>query len=1224
MNTHFKRLVAGTALLLASSSVAAVAEEPIITFHTNLYELYGATNVFTFYLGASENTYVDVDCGFGPIETELEMAYYVPDNSKIQGTPVTCTVSPEGIVKVYGDASKIDYIDMEGCYISSIEWPQLTNVQILNLDHNQFTSLDLSHMTALQALFVNDNPCTEASPLIVGADKPDLTILELSMVEWLDPEFNLTGYPALRSFTAYSTPTLRNVDTSRCPSLLQLSVDATSVEKVDVTSNPSLLILNVSESKVRSLDVSKNPYLTELYLQHDGSANAECKFTSLDVSNNPELVRLYLAGNRITELDLSANTKLQSFSCRSNLISALDFSDLPELYLVDVSKNRMNFNTCPVPKNTYYDYTYAQDPMPLERCYKEGHVLDFSAAVMRSDSRTDAVVYAMNRENPSSQSILGEEYWSFADGKLTLSKACTDSVYVAFKNTMFPDWVLTTTPFMVKSEADFGKPSAAIKAGTSILAKEQAFYVGVAGATPESPVTFSVDFGNGTPVEFTATTSALPSLPNVTGTRAGATTTFYMPEGVDMTALKIDGMRLNSLDVTAANALQVLEVTECSLPSIDLRWNRYLTRLDLSGNRLSAIDLAEPNSDYLKNWLGDINLSNNNISTMKLVDNYGLHRLDVSKNRLTEINLVHAVHLTDLNVADNLLSEISLVDCEMLVSLDMSGNLISELALPEYLPLQSLNIARNNFTFATLPAPGFCESYMYAPQAEIVIPTKAPSINLSAQNVTVAGHGTVYTWCMADDNTPVTAGIRADGGRFIFDDPDIGNIYCRMTNDAFPQLSGDNALRTSVVATAEVPENVFATFVTANDGQGSMSLAGVADGTTVYIDWSGKGDLEQYVLKTSYTLFPVQTFADTEVKCYSYEENDGVTVFSLYDIPMNSMDASAMKSVKMFGLSGANIPEGMLRFPEAATLSELALDNNGITAISFDDFPGLKSLRLNNNELTSLDVSALKNLETLYISGNKLEEVTFDNPKLWEAALVDNNLEELDLTGVPGMMQLWLSHNSLSHLDISPVRNLTVLAVDNNRFDLSTLPRPATSFLLYNYTNQAALPIEVVDGSVDLSSQAVVGNVETRYTWYIDTPYFDDNNQLVGEELYEGEEYTLENGVTTFIKSFSHIMCVMTNTVFPSLYLYTDFIDVDVAGVSDVRVDDDTLAVTVDGDQITVRAYDPDGTSVAIVTSDGRVAARGTIAGGTCTLRSAYKGAAVVTVGGRAAKVLIK
>ena len=64
--------------VMAMGALAAVAEEPIITFHTNVYDNAGETNAFHFYLGAKEPTYVDIDCGFGSIETEVGVSTFDP------------------------------------------------------------------------------------------------------------------------------------------------------------------------------------------------------------------------------------------------------------------------------------------------------------------------------------------------------------------------------------------------------------------------------------------------------------------------------------------------------------------------------------------------------------------------------------------------------------------------------------------------------------------------------------------------------------------------------------------------------------------------------------------------------------------------------------------------------------------------------------------------------------------------------------------------------------------------------------------------------------------------------------------------------------------------------------------------------------------------------------------------------------------------------------------
>lgn len=347
---------------------------------------------------------------------------------------MTCSVGPEGIVKVYGEASLIDFIDMEGCYISSIEWPKLTNLDILNMEHNQLESLDLSHMTKLRAIYLNDNPFTESTPLKVGGNKPELMILEMSMTGWIDPSFNLSDYPALKAFTAYSSPSLRNADTSGCPNLLQLSIDGSSVEKVDVSRNPSLLILNVSETRVTELDLSHNPYLTELYCQHEATTNSEYRIENLDLSNNPAIQRLYVSGNRIKTLDLTKLPKLVSFSCRRNLIEALSFDNCPNINLIDVSYNNMDFNTMPAPRPSFSDYSYQQNAMAVDRCYKAGSVIDFTDRVMRDGSVTVTALYGVKRDNPDSPELLDEEYYTNENGKITLLKEYGDSMYFRFEH----------------------------------------------------------------------------------------------------------------------------------------------------------------------------------------------------------------------------------------------------------------------------------------------------------------------------------------------------------------------------------------------------------------------------------------------------------------------------------------------------------------------------------------------------------------------------------------------------------------------------------------------------------------------------------------------------------------------------------------------------------------------------------------------------------------------
>lgn len=1148
--------LAGVALIGAGQ---AWADEPIVTFHTNIYETYGPTNSFHITLGATEDTYVDIDYGFGLTEEEVGRADFDSDAGEMTGTAISITVSDKGMVKIYGDATKIDYVDFEGCYIDQLEMSALTNVQILNLKHNELKALDLTPMTKLMALYLDDNPFSQASPLVVGSNKPELAILSMSMTDWVSSDFNISDYPRLASFQAYGSPSLTRIDPTGCPQLLQLTIDGSNVSTIDVSKNPNLLILNVSETKVTELDLSHNPYLTELYIQHEAEYNGKYKFKTLDVTKNPELVRLYINGNRIEELDLSNNSKIMSFACRRNALKALNFDNCPQMTLVDISKNYMTYTTMPLPRTTFSEYDYEQYPMPMQRSYAEGTEFDFTDKVMRDDSQTAAALFAINREDPSNPILLDDEYFTFDDGKFTVNKAYGDSVYVAFHNTAFAEYDLTTAKFMVKTAEDMGKPTATIALTTSILAKEQSFYVGIDGATSDKPVEFQVDFGDGTLVPFTATTSGIPAEANVSGARKAATTTIYVAEGIDLTALKIDGLRLNGmLDCQHAPMLRELVVNNAYLPSVNLKWNRCLTLVDLSHNNLSTVDLSEPNPSYAKTVLGHIYLNDNKISTFETVDPYGLVELNLANNQLTKVVTTHATGLQHLNIANNKIAELSLTDCEALQTLDASGNNLTELFIPDYAPLTKVNIAGNNFSLPAIPTPGFCQDYTYAPQGEVKIPTKAPSANLTAQLLGEGQPVTTYEWRYASDDSPVSAAdiTSKTPGRFIFSNPNTGLVYCAMTNEALPQFSGKNALRTTNIQTADVPDNMFASFVPTQSGNITFVLASAVKDNEIYVDWTGDGDYDQYILETSYVDYAATTTAGVPVKMYSYNDNDNVSVMSVRNTSIESLDVSKMKALYCLGLSGTKITFDAIKFPTEGKLTEFIGDGCGFTSIDAEALANVEILYLSNNKLETLDVSSLRNLTNLYASGNGMKEVKFDNPRLWDLNLNLNNLTSVDLSKLPSLNQLYLTNNSLTELDVDKLSALKVLYIDANNFDFTTLPARKSSYIVYYYVNQKPLIVEPHGATVDLSSQASRNGIATSYQWFIDTPYFDETGNLIGEDLYLDEEYTLDNGVTTFLKPFSNVMCVMTNAAFPNLYLYTNLMDIEVSGIENVSTAD--------------------------------------------------------------------
>ena len=109
MFNPIKTLIAATLLTAAASlPLSAQTQEPMMTFHTQRYDMVGAENVFSIALGAIEDTYVDIDFGFGPVEYKIGSADFDVNTGEINGTIISGQVSEDGIVKIYGNPLAID------------------------------------------------------------------------------------------------------------------------------------------------------------------------------------------------------------------------------------------------------------------------------------------------------------------------------------------------------------------------------------------------------------------------------------------------------------------------------------------------------------------------------------------------------------------------------------------------------------------------------------------------------------------------------------------------------------------------------------------------------------------------------------------------------------------------------------------------------------------------------------------------------------------------------------------------------------------------------------------------------------------------------------------------------------------------------------------------------------------------------------------------------------
>ncbi len=1146
-------LINASSLEASRKQTRGSEEKPIITIKTDAYNEVGPTNSFGIVLGSTETDYFDIDAGFGLQEMEVE-PWRVEDGA-ITGSYKTIQVSEKGLIQIYGDPEKIDMIQLQGGYVTEIDMDQCKNLEVLDLSHNTLKALDLTPFTNLYAIYLSDNPFTKETPLKIGGQKNRLAILEIDIVDHLDQSFNLSDYPAMQAFDAYHNLDLWNIDPSGCPELLTMSLELTNVSTLDVSKNPKLISLNISETRITDIDLSNNPNISTLMAEHaSGFVNTSYHLNSIDLSKLPNLAILYLGGNGLSNVDLSKNPKLTNINLKRNNLTSIDFSGNPELYSININNNYMDFTTLPAPQETWGEYFYQQNALPVSKAMDVNSALDLSSRVLRPNTETYAAVW--KKEINGNDTILDPSLYSYANGIVTFNSAIPDSVYVQYANSLFPEYTLFTTPFMVKNSQDMGKPSVGIviTPAASAPASVSAF-VGMGGASAEKPSKFMVDFGDGNLKEFSSISSQLPSAANLVGNIIpGMPITIYVPEEESLTAFAIDGFPIETIDLTKAHTLATLKINNTGLQDIDLRYNRCLQTLNLDNNELTELDLAGLFANWEKYVLTDISAEANNIESTNIPATTQVKRLNLKGNALKEMSLTNFDELKVLNLSDNDLSgEFSLAYLIEADSIILSGNRLKRIVHDTFTDLKLLDITDNKFDIETLPyMPGAAE-YLYAPQKPIELLQNAPAINLTSQNrVLVDGMGTTFTWKKAD-GTPLVEGtdMTCVDGATRFLNIDLGKVYCEMTNPAFPEFNGNDVLRTTEVNVVGAPNVVIASFTTLEDSEAGELIIASDINTSIYVDWRGDGSefipYETYK-DDDYTDYEgIRTYKNANVKVYTYDSPTDLTVFSMYGMKLGCFDGTPMTGLKMIGVSNAKLNKEDIKLPDANLESINLIDNNLYDFDWAEQYPNLVNLNLMENKFETFDASKLPYLRTLYLGGNQLTDVKFNNPLIWELDLAANNLEKIDLTGLKNIEQLWLAENKLSEINVLPFRGtLHNLDISNNCFTFATMPVPTDypQLTVYYYGDQEKIDAIISDDNMtfDLSSQAVVKDYyQTSYTWFLGEPILDaENGTLSGETLYVDDEYSISNGVTTFNTTFpDDVVCVMLNNLFPRTYLRT-------------------------------------------------------------------------------------
>ncbi|MGI6222217.1 MAG: T9SS type A sorting domain-containing protein [Prevotella sp.] len=1090
-------------------------------------QMKSAADTVRFIIAGEEEGTMQVDCGDG---VTREFSVKANDTTWVK-VPV---VNPDSAIKVYGVEDIMNYFYVSAYQITSLSFAYCSALKWLTCSHNLLTELDVTQMPELTYLDCKDN------------DISSLDFSNCEKLETLDASSNknlsgisFTNCTGMKYIDLHGCQHIYSVDVSMLPALTHLSVDGTSVYSVNVSSNPELKLLSCGYTSIYRLDVSQNTKLEELYVSQKNTNSS--KIRTLDVSNNPLLRILSCSDQGISQLDLSNNPQLASLFCSGNSLDTIDLSNNPNVVELSLYNNKLTFNTLPVPSDNYTLYYYSpQKEISLDDIeYGINGKVDLTASTYSEEHPSTYKMYLTNSfdSKVNTQLTEGVDY-TVENGVITLLKAQSDSVYIEARNSVFPSLYLKTTKFMVLDSADLGQKHLALQFAVNDTVGAN-FTLRLAALASNSKI--YVDFGDGEQKEFTIQSYISNWGANVKGQLQGDTIKVYTDKGVQLKEINLSSSKINFIDMSNSHALSTVNLSSNELTEIDLRGNTKIQQLTLDNNQLTKLD------PLTNNYLTNLSCVNNQIDTIDVYGCGGLQYLKISNNKIKELNLRNCAYLTTLEANNNELEELDLRMCTELTDLRVADNNLTTLDLSRNTKLNIAWIQDNYFKFSTMPETT-CNYFTYSGQKKVIIPTGANSVDLSSEYM-IKDNQTTYTWkksdgtlLFADEDYTISNGVTT------FMEGLTDSVYCEMKNASWPKLT----LTTTNVKPLGKPDLVVAQFKAKADvgTEISLSLAAV-EPSYIYIDY-GDGTLTENKLEHEYTIHKGTLGESKTVKFYTYEEQPcQLRVFSIIDTPLDSIDVTKLTELESLNLANSYLK--LIDLSNNNKLTELTLSKCRLSSLDLSNLTSLTMLNLGSCGTNNFDLSNLTELKWLAVNDNNLEEINLDaNSQIWWLNVSNNNLYSLDLSQLTSLREFYCSNNQLEEIDLSNQPDMTVVNMQDNRFMFSTLPVHQINY--FTYAPQADIQLEEEVSQVDLSSENIVNSINTEYKWFT----------VSGTELVKDADYSLENGITTFLRPLSEqVYCQMTNEGWPKLTLKTTNTKVsETTGISNINVSNGNLDIT--------------------------------------------------------------
>lgn len=245
--------------------------------------------------------------------------------------------------------TKVTSISLKNNKLSNLSLTANPNVNYLDLGRNNFSSLDLSNLLLLKNLILSDN---ELSSLDVSRN---VALINMNADNNLISSLNLGNMPKLETISVYNNKlTLLTVPTVNV--LEELNVGKNNLSSMNFTgSNYKVLrSLLISDMPVMTgLIVKGLPVLTTLTAKNNramttATATGNTKLPSVNVSNCSNLITADCGDNAVlTQVNVQGCVKLQTLRTDNTLISGIDLNTNASLVTLSMNNNKLTSFSAP-------------------------------------------------------------------------------------------------------------------------------------------------------------------------------------------------------------------------------------------------------------------------------------------------------------------------------------------------------------------------------------------------------------------------------------------------------------------------------------------------------------------------------------------------------------------------------------------------------------------------------------------------------------------------------------------------------------------------------------------------------------------------------------------------------------------------------------------------------------------------------------------------------------